>query len=146
MQINPFLSAISTTLSTESLRVQPLAKYASPPWHTRNPPSISINSSECSCHERSIAIFIFTAFAAVGVYLVSGDAKLSFYLALAAHAQLFVGMGTFGFVLGRRMRFKAGKDGLDFDDTAQIVGAEKVAAAAEKKVDQIKQEVQDERG
>lgn len=61
--------------------------------------------------------FIFTVFAAVGVWLTRHDAQLAFYLALAAHAQLFVGMGTFGFVLGRRMRLKAGKDGLDIDDS-----------------------------
>jgi hypothetical protein len=61
--------------------------------------------------------FIFTLFAAVGVWLVSGNAYYSLILALAAHAQLFVGMGAFSFVLGRRMRFKGGKDGLEFDDS-----------------------------
>lgn len=62
--------------------------------------------------------FIFTIFAAIGVWLVSGNATYSLYLALAAHAQLFVGMGTFSFVLGRRMRFKGGRDGVEFDDTS----------------------------
>lgn len=63
--------------------------------------------------------FIFTLFAAIGVWLVSGNAYYSLILALAAHAQLFVGMGAFSFVLGRRMRFKAGKDGLDIDDSGE---------------------------
>lgn len=35
---------------------------------------------------------IMTLFAAIGVYLVSGNAGLSFWLALAAHAQIMVGM------------------------------------------------------
>lgn len=63
--------------------------------------------------------FIFTMFAAVGVYLVKGNAYYSLILALAAHAQLFVGMGAFSFVLGRRMRFRGGKDGVEFDDTGE---------------------------
>lgn len=62
--------------------------------------------------------FVFTIFAAVGVYLVSGNVKYSFYLAMAAHVQLLIGMSTFGFVLGRRLRGKVGKDGLEFDDTS----------------------------
>lgn len=35
---------------------------------------------------------VFTMFAAVGVYIVRGDIKLSFYLALAAHGQVIVGL------------------------------------------------------
>jgi hypothetical protein len=65
-----------------------------------------------------VGCFIFTIFAAVGVYLVSGNAYYTLILALAAHAQLFVGMGSFSFVLGRRMRFKAGRDGMDLDDSS----------------------------
>lgn len=61
--------------------------------------------------------FIFTMFAAVGVWLVSRNAYYSLILALAAHAQLFVGMGAFSFVLGRRLKGKAGRDGFEFDDT-----------------------------
>ena len=77
--------------------------------------------------------FVFTAFAAVGVYIVSGNATYSLYLALAAHLQLFVGMGAFSFVLGRRMRAKGGKDGFEFDDSpdpAQFV-ADKAQDAAD---------------
>lgn len=62
--------------------------------------------------------FLFTLFAAVGVWLVSNNAKYSFYLALAAHLQLFVGMSTFGFILGRRMKGKAGKGGIEWDDSS----------------------------
>lgn len=60
--------------------------------------------------------FIFTLMAAAGVWLVSGNAYYSLILALAAHAQLLIGMGAFSFVLGRRMRAKAGKDGFELDD------------------------------
>lgn len=58
---------------------------------------------------------VFTLFAAVGVYLVSGDAKLSFYLALAAHAQVLVGMTTLGALLVRRS-YKVTKDGVEISD------------------------------
>lgn len=62
--------------------------------------------------------FIFTIFAGIGVYLVSHNVVYTFYLALAAHVQLFVGMGTFGYVLGRRMKGSAGKDGFSWDDSS----------------------------
>jgi hypothetical protein len=59
---------------------------------------------------------VFTVFAAVGVYLVSSVPGLSFWLALAAHGQVFIGMGALGWAMGRRMMAKAGKDGLETDD------------------------------
>ena len=60
---------------------------------------------------------IFTLFAAAGVYLVRGDAKLAFFLALAAHGQVLVGMTALGWVLGRRMQTDVSKDGIKLDDT-----------------------------
>lgn len=63
--------------------------------------------------------FTFTAFAAVGVYLVSGNVKYSFYLALAAHLQLFIGMGAFSFVLGRRMSIEGSKGGFKYRDSSE---------------------------
>lgn len=62
---------------------------------------------------------VFTLMAAVGVWLVSDNPTYSLYLALAAHVQILIGMSTFGFVLGRRMRGKAGRDGLEWDDSHQ---------------------------
>lgn len=59
---------------------------------------------------------VMTAFAAVGVYLVSGDVKLSFWLAIAAHAQILIGLTAMGWVLGRRMQFEASKDGAKLND------------------------------
>lgn len=63
-----------------------------------------------------IGCVVFTGFAATAVWLVSGNPYYSLILGLAAHAQLFVGMGAFSFALGRRMKFAAGKDGASFED------------------------------
>lgn len=43
-----------------------------------------------------------TLFAAVGVWLVRGNVGLSFWLALAAHAQILVGLTMFGALFVRR--------------------------------------------
>jgi hypothetical protein len=77
-----------------------------------------------------IGCVVFTVFAAVAVWLVSGNARYSLILGLAAHVQLFVGMGAFAFVLGRRMRFTGGRDGVTIDDSAVQDAADQVAAAA----------------
>ena len=62
---------------------------------------------------------VMTLFAAVGVYLVRGDAQLSFYLALAAHAQILVGMTALSAQFVKRT-IKAGRDGIEIsDDTIQ---------------------------
>lgn len=58
---------------------------------------------------------VFTIFAAVGVYLVRGEVKLSFYLALAAHAQVLIGMTTLGALLVKRM-VKINLQGIQIDD------------------------------
>lgn len=56
-----------------------------------------------------------TVFAAVGVWLVSGNAKYSFYLALAAHVQVLIGLTAFSAQLIKRT-IKAGKDGIEITD------------------------------
>ncbi len=85
--------------------------------------------------------FVFTTFAAIGVWLVSGNATYSLYLALAAHLQLFVGMGAFGFILGRRPKFKAGRDGFDLDDSGDApAAAQAVADTAQTAADIIKED------
>lgn len=89
--------------------------------------------------------FIFTIFAAVGVWLVSKNEKYTFYLALAAHAQLFVGLGFFSVVGGRKMTVEGGTNGLKYsdsmsaDDVKEAVQAP--ADAAQAKADEIKAEV-----
>ena len=67
--------------------------------------------------------FVFTMFAAVGVWLVSGNAFYSLILALAAHLQLLVGLSAFGFVLGRRMQIEVDKDGAKINDGGDTVTA-----------------------
>ena len=63
--------------------------------------------------------FVFTAFAAVGVWLVSGNARYSLILALAAHVQLLVGLSAMAFLLGRRFRLRGGRDGVEISDSAE---------------------------
>jgi len=60
---------------------------------------------------------VFTVFAAVGVWLVSTMPGLSFWLALAAHAQVLVGMTALGWAMGRRMQGEVGKDGMKINDS-----------------------------
>lgn len=57
----------------------------------------------------------FTLFAAVGVYLVHDVAEYSFYLALAAHAQVaLVLLGLAALLVKRMMRI--GRDGIEIED------------------------------
>lgn len=60
----------------------------------------------------------FTLFAAVGVWLVSAVPELSFWLALAAHGQVLVGMTALGWAMGRRVNIEAGHDGFEISDAA----------------------------
>jgi hypothetical protein len=59
---------------------------------------------------------VFTVFAAVGVWLVSGNELYALILALAAHVQILVGMTALGWTLGRRMQADISKDGVKFSD------------------------------
>lgn len=59
---------------------------------------------------------VFTGFAAVGVYLVRTNAWFAFWLALAAHGQVLVGMTALAFVLGVRRRVKISRDGAELED------------------------------
>ena len=58
---------------------------------------------------------IMTIFAAVGVWLVAGNASYSFYLAMAAHAQIMLGLTAFTALFVKRS-IKAGKDGIEITD------------------------------
>ena len=60
--------------------------------------------------------FCMTAFAAVGVWLVRSSPGLSFWLALAAHAQIALGLGVFGAQFVKSRKIKAGRDGIEFED------------------------------
>ena len=81
---------------------------------------------------------VFTLFAAVGVYLVSNNADYAFYLALAAHGQVFVGMAALGSLLVKRT-MKIGRDGIEFDDKADAAaGAQLATDAAQSVVEELK--------
>jgi hypothetical protein len=58
---------------------------------------------------------IMTIFAAVGVWLVAENAKYSFYLALAAHVQILLGLTAFTALFVKRT-IKAGRDGIEITD------------------------------
>lgn len=58
---------------------------------------------------------VMTIFAAVGVWLVAGSAKYSFYLALAAHVQILLGLTAFTALFVKRS-IKAGRDGIEITD------------------------------
>ena len=62
---------------------------------------------------------VFTSFSAVAVWLLSGNEEYTFYLAIAAHLQLAIGMGTLGGLLVRRS-VKVTKEGLEYEDLEVI--------------------------
>lgn len=80
---------------------------------------IDLGNTDGRKHGAFLAILggcvIMTVLAAVGVYLVSGNAKYSFYLALAAHAQVLIGLTAFSAHLIKRT-LKAGRDGIEITD------------------------------
>jgi hypothetical protein len=59
---------------------------------------------------------VFTVFAAVGLYLVRDHPDFTFYLALAAHVQILIGMTAMGWQMGRRLNVAAGRDGVSIND------------------------------
>jgi hypothetical protein len=59
---------------------------------------------------------VFTVFAAFGVWFLRSDPGFTFWLALAAHLQVFVGMGALGWTLGRRAKIVLRRDGAEVDD------------------------------
>lgn len=74
---------------------------------------------------------VFTVFAAVGVWLVSGNELYALILALAAHVQILVGMTALGWALGRRMQLEAGRDGAKISDQEAPVVPVKVTTTAQ---------------
>ena len=59
---------------------------------------------------------VFTVFIAISVYMLRDHAGFLFWLAVAAHAQIFLGMTALGWFGGRRIEVSATKDGLTIDD------------------------------
>lgn len=62
---------------------------------------------------------VMSVFAAVAVWLVSGNALYSLVLGLAAHLQILVGMTALGWQLGRRLQIEAGRDGAKISDQGE---------------------------
>lgn len=61
---------------------------------------------------------VMTLFAAAGVYLVSGNVALSFWLAIAAHAQILIGMtGLIALFIKRSIRLN--RDGVGISDNGE---------------------------
>ena len=61
---------------------------------------------------------VFTLFAAAGVYLVRDTPGFTFWLALAAHVQVLVGMTALSALLVKRT-VRAGRDGVEITDHSQ---------------------------
>lgn len=59
---------------------------------------------------------VFSLFIWVCLYLLRGHSEFVFYLALAAHGQVFVGMTALGWAMGRRLVASASRDGVSIDD------------------------------
>ncbi len=59
---------------------------------------------------------VFTALIIATVWLLAAHADYLFYLALAAHGQVFVGMTALGWAMGRRLVASASRDGVSIDD------------------------------
>lgn len=66
---------------------------------------------------------MFTVLAAVGVYLVRNDIERAFWLAIAAHAQVFVGMTAIGALLVKHT-VKLSREGVEISDGNQDHGHE----------------------
>ena len=59
---------------------------------------------------------VFTAIIIWSVWMIRDKAGFVFWLALAAHVQVFVGMTALGWVMGRRLLASASRDGVTIDD------------------------------
>jgi hypothetical protein len=62
---------------------------------------------------------VMTFIAVVGVYLIRHDAKAVFWLTLAAHAQIMVGMTAQAALLVKRT-IKVTRDGIDITDNGGV--------------------------
>lgn len=58
----------------------------------------------------------FTVLAAFAVWTLRQSPGFTFWLALAAHAQILVGMSALGWTLGRRAKLLMSRDQVEIDD------------------------------
>ena len=78
----------------------------------------------------------FSVFIWVSLYLLRDHAGFIFWLALAAHAQVLVGMTALGWAMGRRVNISVTKTGATVDDTAHA--EQDVADEAQEAADRFK--------
>ena len=71
-----------------------------------------------------------TAFAAIGVYLVRGSIGMSFWLALAAHGQVLVGMTALAALFVKRS-IEVTRDGVKINDTDVVRDGDTVTVSKE---------------
>ena len=62
---------------------------------------------------------VFTAIIIWSVWMLRGHVGFVFWLALAAHAQVLVGMTALGWQMGRRLLASATRDGVTIDDKGE---------------------------
>jgi hypothetical protein len=60
---------------------------------------------------------VFTLIIIWSVWMLRDHAGFVFWLALAAHAQVLVGMTALGWQMGRRVSINAGRDGVTLSDS-----------------------------
>lgn len=60
---------------------------------------------------------VFSLFIWVALWLLRNHEDFVFYLAIAAHVQVFVGMTALGFAMGRRLQASVSKDGVTINDS-----------------------------
>lgn len=87
---------------------------------------------------------VFTGFAMFGVWYLKAIPGFTFWLALAAHVQVFVGMSALGWTLGRRSFLKVSRDGAELDDRPQVEGARRVEKAATEAATEEREAVEQE--
>ena len=105
-----------------------------------------LNQFQTPDGRRALAFFailggcvVMTLFAAVGVWMVRGNAAYSFGLAMAAHGQIAIGLTGFGALLWRRT-LKVSRDGFEMSDQPDApAAAQAVADAGQDKADEIKE-------
>jgi hypothetical protein len=59
---------------------------------------------------------VFTAIIIWSAWTIRDSAGLIFWLAMAAHVQVFVGMTALGWTMGRKLLLSATRDGVTIDD------------------------------
>ena len=67
---------------------------------------------------------VFTCLIMASVWLLREHAGFLFWLALAAHAQVFIGMSAIGWAMGRRAVISVTRDGTSVDDRPRLEGSE----------------------